>query len=80
MEEEEIDEAERRKWIRILITFYSIDFIICLMANLLHYFQGLNWLFIIEVVLALLTLIFVFIVRRDLKPLFNVKLRLQFVD
>jgi len=71
MEEEEIDEAERRKWIRILITLYSIDFIICLMSNLLHYFQGLNWLFIIEVVLALLTLIFVFIVRRDLKPLFK---------
>ncbi|MEO5999647.1 MAG: type II CAAX endopeptidase family protein [Chitinophagaceae bacterium] len=70
-EEEEVDDEERTKWIRILITFYSIDFIICLMANLLHYFQGLNWLFIIEVVLAILTLIFVVIVRKDLKPLFK---------
>ena len=71
VEEEEISEAARTKWLRILITFYSIDFVICMMANLVHYFQGLHWLFIIEAILAFVTLIFVLIAGRDLKHLFK---------
>ncbi len=71
LEEEEISEAEHNRWLRIVIAFYSIDLVICLMANFVNYFQGLDWLFLTEGILAVITLIFVFILRKDLKPLFR---------
>ena len=69
--EEEINEAERARWLRVLIAFYSIDLIICMMANFMHYFQGLNWLFTTEAILAAITLLFVFFVRKELKTVFS---------
>jgi membrane protease YdiL (CAAX protease family) len=71
IEEEEISEAEHNKWLRIVVVFYGIDLVICLMANFLHFFQGLHWLLITEAVLAAITLVFVFIIRKELKPLFR---------
>jgi membrane protease YdiL (CAAX protease family) len=71
VEEEEISEAEHNKWLRIVVVFYCVDLLICLMANFIHFFQGLKWLFITEGVLAVITIIFVVVVWHELKPAFR---------
>ena len=72
-EEEEKNEKQKSKWLKVLVVFYSIDLIVCTIANFIGYFRGLEWLVITEAVLAALTLIFVVFLWKDLKPLLQWK-------
>jgi membrane protease YdiL (CAAX protease family) len=68
-EDEEHEEIEKRKWLFILIVFYSLDLIVCCLANFLPVFRGLQWLLATQVVLALLTVVLSFIMRKEITPL-----------
>jgi membrane protease YdiL (CAAX protease family) len=69
----EDDDVQRYKWLRILAIFYGIDIVVCTSVNFLDYFRGLDWLFITEAVLGMLTMIFVVLLWKDLKSLFSWK-------
>lgn len=71
--EDVADDIQRNKWLTILAIFYGIDLIICTIVNFFDYFRGLTWLFITEAVLALLTLIFISILWKDIRSLFQWK-------
>lgn len=67
------DDVQRYKWLRVLAIFYGIDILVCTTINFLDYFRGLGWLFITEAVLAVLTMIFVTLLWKDIKSLFTWK-------
>lgn len=69
--EEEVIETNNNRWVGILVTFYGIDLVICMLANFLHFFQGFYWLFVTQCILAVITIIFIFIIGKDLGPLFK---------
>lgn len=68
---EDNDDVQRYKWLRILAVFYGIDIVVCTAINFLDYFRGLDWLIITETVLAVLTMIFVILLWKDLRSLFK---------
>lgn len=67
------DDHVKNKWVRIITVFYTIDLIVCTIVNFVDYFHGLQWLLITEAVLGSLTLVFIFFLWRDLKPLLQWK-------
>ncbi|MEJ7737809.1 MAG: type II CAAX endopeptidase family protein [Chitinophagaceae bacterium] len=71
---EDLREEERRaRWLRLLTIFYMADLVVCTVANFNNQFTGLYWLLITESVLAVLTLVFMLIVWKEVKPLFQWK-------
>lgn len=73
IEDEEFEDLQSDKWLKVLMVFYSLDLVICTLVNFLDFFRGLRWLFITEVVLATLTVIFIAILWKDVKFLFEWK-------
>jgi membrane protease YdiL (CAAX protease family) len=71
--EDDEDDQQRYKWLKVLGLFYGIDLVVCTSINFLDYFRGLQWLFITETVLGILTIIFVFLLWKDIRSLFNWK-------
>lgn len=70
---EEMDDDEARKWVRVLAFFYGTDLVVCTIVNFMEYFRGLEWLFITEAVLGVLTLLFITFLWKDISPLLQWK-------
>jgi membrane protease YdiL (CAAX protease family) len=70
-DEEEHDVNEKRKWLFILIVFYSFDLVVCCLVNFLPVFRGLQWLLVTQVALAVLTIVFKNFMMKALAPLFR---------
>lgn len=71
--EEETHEVQVKKWLRVVAVFYFIDLIVCTTVNFIGYFRGLYWLLFTEIVLAMLTVIFIAFVWKDIKHLLRWK-------
>jgi membrane protease YdiL (CAAX protease family) len=61
------------KWVYVLVLFYGIDLVVCTVVNFMNYFHGLEWLFFTEGILALLTIVFVIYLWKDIRPLLQWK-------
>ena len=59
---------DEHKWVKIVALFYGIDLIVCTTANFFGYFNGLNWLVITQTVLAALTLLFIVLLWKHIRP------------
>jgi membrane protease YdiL (CAAX protease family) len=70
---EELQEAEGKKWLKLVGIFYGIDLVICAIVNFVHFFRGLEWLIITDVVIACITLLFLAFTWKNIQHLFQWK-------
>lgn len=68
--DEEEQQRKQRWWLWILVIFYGIDLIICTLARFGKLYHNLQGLFITEIILSLVTLIFAIITFRHIRHLF----------
>ncbi|MEJ7766607.1 MAG: type II CAAX endopeptidase family protein [Chitinophagaceae bacterium] len=69
--EEEVDDQQHYKWLRVLSLFYGIDLLVCTGINFISYFHGIGWLLFTEVFLGTLTIVFIIFLWKDVKSLFT---------
>ena len=67
------DIASKQQRLTALTIFFGVHLVVCLISNFTSYTRGLVPLFIIDGVLSLFTLVYVFLFRGELKQLFRWK-------